>query len=105
MHGHDIPRAVCVVPTNELVLMIPGKTSCPANFTREYYGYLMSERVHSIHYRSTFECVDKDLESVPGSGEYLAAGGLFGYVEAVCNGLPCPPYNNYKEINCVVCTL
>ena len=42
-HGHDIPCAVCEVPTNELVLMIPGKTSCPASFTREYYGYLMSE--------------------------------------------------------------
>ena len=105
-HGHDIPCAVCVVPTNELVLMIPGKTSCPASFTREYYGYLMSEREHYVHYRSTFECVDKDLESIPGSANHLSeTSGLFGHVEALCdNGLPCPPYNNYKEINCVVCT-
>ena len=65
----------------------------------------MSERVFNGHHRSTFECVDEDLESVFGSGEYLAAGGRFGHVEAVCNGLPCPPYNNYKEINCVVCTM
>ena len=105
-HGHDIPCAVCVVPTKELVLMIPGKTSCPASFTREYYGYLMSERVHRNHYRSTFECVDQDLESITGSGVHLPLKvGLFGHVEAVCNGLPCPPYNNYKEINCVVCTM
>ena len=102
-HGHDIPCAVCLVTTNELVLMIPAKTSCPSSWTREYYGYLMSERVHSGHHRSTFECVDKDLDSAVGSSEYQAPG-LFGHVEAVCNGLPCPPYNNYKEINCVVCT-
>ncbi len=50
--------------------MVPGKSSCPAGFTREYYGYLMSERVHTAHKRSTFECVDKDLESVHGSSQY-----------------------------------
>ncbi len=68
-HAHDIPCAVCVVPTKDLVLMVPGKSSCPAGFTREYYGYLMSERVPAHHRRSTFECVDKDLESVHGSSQ------------------------------------
>ncbi len=104
--AHDIPCAVCVVPTKDLVLMVPGKSSCPAGFTREYYGYLMSERVHTAHKRSTFECVDKDLESVRGSSSIEYPNhGLFGHVEAVCNALPCPPYNNYKEINCAMCTM
>ncbi len=31
-HAHDIPCAVCVVPTKNLVLMVPGKSSCPAGF-------------------------------------------------------------------------
>ena len=101
--SHDIPCAVCLVTTKELVLMIPAKTSCPLSWTREYYGYLMSERVHSDHHRSTFECVDKDLDSVVGSSRHQSHA-LFGHVEAVCNALPCPPYNNYKEVNCVVCT-
>ena len=103
-HGHDIPCAVCVVPTKNLVLMVPGKSSCPAGFTREYYGYLMSERVHVHHKRSTFECIDKDLESIHGSSKYQGHG-LFGHVEAQCNALACPPYNNYKEINCAMCTM
>ncbi len=103
-HGHDIPCAVCMVPTKEVVLMVPGKSSCPAGFTREYYGYLMSERVHGNHKRSTFECVDKDLEAVRGSSHHQA-NGWFGHVEAVCNGLPCRPYNNYKEINCAMCSM
>ncbi len=98
---------LCVwcMPTKDLVLiMVSGKSSCPAGFTREHYGYLMSERVHVNHHRSTFECVDKNLESVHGSSQ-MQYNGLFGHVEAVCNALPCPPYNNYKEINCAMCTM
>ena len=51
-----------------------------------------------------FECVDKDQESLPGS--YANTSGVhFYHVEANCNtGLPCPPYNTKKELNCVVCT-
>ncbi len=103
--GHDIPCAVCMVSTKNLVLMVPAKTSCPSGFTREYYGYIMAERVHEAHKRSMFECVDKDLDSVHGSQHLSYYGGLYGHVEAVCNALPCPPYNNYKELNCAVCTM
>ena len=101
--GSEIPCAVCVVPTNELVLMIPAKTSCPTAWTREYYGYLMSERVHEVHRRSTFECVDKDLD-IFGNGTGLQYPGLFGHVEAACDSYSCPPYDAEKELNCVVCT-
>ncbi len=101
-HDHNVPCAVCHVTTRSAVLMIPGKTSCPASWTREYYGYLMSE--YHGHYRSMYECVDRGMESLPGSSSNTN-GALFYHVEAVCNvGIPCPPYNNYKEINCVVCS-
>ena len=53
---------------------------------------------------SMYECVDKAMESLPGSSP-ITLGALFYHVEAVCgDGLPCPPYNNYKELNCVVCS-
>ncbi len=82
--------------------MIPAKTSCPQHWTKEYEGYLMSG--HHSHKRSMFECVDKGQESVPGS-HANTDGALFYHVEANCDtGLPCPPYNNDKEINCVICT-
>ncbi len=101
-HEHNAPCAVCHVTTRSAVLMIPGKTKCPPNWTREYYGYLMSER--HVHHRSMYECVDKGVESLPGSSRDTD-GSLFYHVEVVCNvGIPCPPYNNYKEINCVVCS-
>ena len=51
-----------------------------------------------------FECEDKDQESLPGS-HANTNGAIFLHVEANCNtGLPCSPYNNHKELNCVVCT-
>ena len=42
---HNAPCAVCYVPTMNTVIMIPAKTSCPSGWTREYYGYLMSEYI------------------------------------------------------------
>lgn len=50
------------------------------------------------------ECVDKSMESLPGSS-VNTDGALFYHVEAICGvGIPCPPYNNIKELNCVVCS-
>ena len=42
-HHHNVPCAVCSVSTRVGVLMIPARTSCPTGWTREYYGYLMSQ--------------------------------------------------------------
>ena len=98
---HNAPCAVCYVSTQHTVIMIPAKTTCPSGWTREYYGYLMSE--HRNNYRSMYECIDKVMESIPGSQNHID-GGHFYHVEAHCNGVACPPYDNQKELTCVVCT-
>ena len=99
---HNAPCAVCYVSTQHTVIMIPAKTSCPDNgWTREYYGYLMSER--TANHRSMYECVDKDMESISESQNGID-GGHFYHVEAHCNGVDCPPYDSEKELTCVVCT-
>ena len=110
IHGtqdHNVPCAVCYVSTRPSVLMIPAKVTCPPSWTREYYGYIMTEwkgTSNDVRGRTMFECVDKDQQSLPGSFG-VTDGALFYHVEAVCNhGLPCPPYNNHKELNCVLCT-
>ena len=103
-HQHSVPCAVCSASTCVGVLMIPARTSCPTGWTREYYGYLMSASHNwADHRRTSFEYVDKDQDSLPGS-QGDTNGAVFYHVEANCNGLPCHPYNNYKELNCVVCT-
>ena len=105
-HDDNVPCAVCYVAIREVVVMIPAKASCPSSWTREYYGYLMTEWKgisSNIRGRTMFECVDKDQESIPGSAG-SRDGVLFYHVEASCNGMPCPSYIEHKELNCVVCT-
>ena len=100
-HDLNVACAVCLAETRETMLMIPAQTDCPTSWTREYYGYLMTE--HHNHHRSTFECIDKSQEPIPGN-HGNQDGALFYHVEVNCNGIDCPPYNPSKELNCVVCT-
>ena len=104
IHDQDVPCAVCYVAPREAVLMIPGTYICPPSWTREYYGYLMTERSHPGHKgRTTFECVDAAPEFVPG-GYTDQNGVIFYHVEPHCGSLPCPPYEEQKEVTCTVCT-
>ena len=50
LHDHNVPCAVCYASTRIAMIMIPAKTQCPSSWTREYYGYLMTEREHTAHY-------------------------------------------------------
>ena len=101
-NAHNVPCAVCYVANRSVVLMIPAKTHCPILWTLEYVGYLMSERYY--HYRTTYECVDKDPESVPHLNAHSNPTAFFYLNEPYCNGLPCPPYDAEKELACTVCT-
>ena len=101
-HNYNVPCAVCHVSTRSAVLVIPAWYICPDNWTMEYYGYLMAE--YEYHSRSRHECVDKDMEFFIGSNPHTYGTAKFSHIEASCIGLPCGPYNNHQELNCVVCT-
>ncbi|XP_078665811.1 uncharacterized protein LOC144908150 [Branchiostoma floridae x Branchiostoma belcheri] len=101
LDNHDVPCAVCHVPTRGAQVMIPARLSCPSGWTREYKGYLMAERFN--HKRSEFVCVDEQPEVRP-SGQANVDGALFYPVDARCGSLPCPPYVEGHELTCVVCT-
>ena len=53
--------------------------------------------------RSSFICVDRAFEPVPGSQGHRNSGHFY-HVEAVCSTMQCPPYVNYKELTCAICT-
>ena len=98
---HNVPCAVCFLSTKNAVFMQPAKTTCPAGWTKEYRGYLMSGNAMSGSTR--FECVDESMDTIPGT-ETDAVSGQFWHVEGDCAGLPCPLYSSEKELNCVVCS-
>ena len=64
----------------------------------------MTAAQSSPHYRTMYECVDGNPETIPGSAANTN-GAVFFHVEANCNGLPCGPYDPQKELTCVVCTI
>ena len=81
--------------------MVPARNVCPAQWTLEYSGYLMSNAIQNE--RTMFECVDKNPESIPSSSGDVDSA-LFYNVEAKCEGIPCGPYVAEKELTCAVCT-
>ena len=105
-HGRvntDVPCAVCHVSNHTAFHMVPAKYTCPTGWTREYYGYLMTEYHGSGRHRTQFTCVDTALK--PATGSFANKEGLLFYpVEGRCGSLPCPPYDSAKELSCAVCT-
>ena len=100
---HNIPCAVCYASTRYTVLMIPAKLTCPTHWTTEYTGYLMTS--HQNHYaHSDYECIDNDPESVPELKQRSRINALLYQIEADCNNLSCPPYDEEREVTCAVCT-
>lgn len=98
---HDAVCAVCHVRTRGSQLMIPGTYTCPSGWTREYHGYLMSEKFY--HHSSQYICVDRDAEYVPGSGGNRN-GALLYLVAGMCGALPCLPYVDGRQLTCAVCS-
>ena len=102
--NYNVPCAVCYVAKRSNKLVIPAKVSCPKSWTREYYGYLMTE-YHGHFANKQYECVDHNPDVIPGSGQRNTNGALFYFVQAVCGrGLPCGPYIANRAITCAVCT-
>ena len=100
--NHNLPCAVCYTPTRVAMVMIPAWTHCPASWTNEYVGYVMTE--HKTQYRLKHVCVDQNAEQVSGEARDVN-GALLHHIDVACNtGIPCPPYSDTKEITCAVCT-
>ena len=102
LHNHNVPCAICYASNRVSLLMIPAKLTCPTNWTMEYQGYLMAD-YHGHKRNSMFECVDKNAQAIPG-GAKDTNGALFYNVETKCVGILCPPYDEQRELACVVCT-
>ncbi|XP_023930268.1 macrophage scavenger receptor types I and II isoform X3 [Lingula anatina] len=97
----DAPCAVCYTQTRPSHVMIPAKKTCPAGWTTEYNGYLVSNR--DDYARTEFVCLDEAPEVVAGGHEDKIAASFYT-AEAKCGTLPCPPYVDGRELACVVCT-
>ncbi len=102
-HDQNAVCAVCYVQKRSAQVMIPGQASCPAGWTREYYGYLMGETKIPGHTSSEYICVDKAQDFVSGLGANTN-GALLYHIAMSCNGFKCPPFSLDKVLSCSVCS-
>ena len=100
-----VPCAVCRAEKRGSLMMIPARNVCPTRqWTREYQGYLMTGSSNGT--RQEYICVDNDatgvnvLHSKNHSGKALLTSVL-----GKCGVLPCPPYEQDRELTCAVCTI
>ena len=100
-HARDVPCAVCVTP-RKLVLMMPGRNQCDDGWHTEYAGYLSAES--TAGYRTEFVCADSEVEANPHGSSDDQTGVLFFPAQVKCGSLPCGPYEDRKDLLCVVCS-
>lgn len=97
----DVPCSVCRAKMATSTMMIPAKRSCPSGWTKQYTGFLTSERHNYV--MAEYLCVDEDPDFVERS-RVNENGRLFYPVVTVCGTLPCPPHKNLTMVACVVCS-
>ena len=100
-HAHDrnMPCALCKVIGRSTTVMIPSHYECPLGWRKEYNGYIMAGS-YSQDGSSMYNCIDKSLEQIPGSGGN-SQGHLLYTIFAACGyHIPC----SSTELTCVVCS-
>ena len=112
----NVPCAVCLVQRSA-VLTLPGRVSCPAMWTEEYSGFLMSARdtagatlsmvASSAYFRTRYVCVDENPQVISGLGNANLEASLY-HVYVDCpnsGGLSCDSsVYGVGPLACVVCT-
>ena len=102
----NTPCVVCYIATRSAMFVHQASYLCPSGWSREYYGYMMSDAVRSDRQgrRSTI-CVDANAEAVPGTGAKTNPSRvLFLSVECTKSELLCSPYVDGRILSCAVCT-
>ena len=96
----NMPCAVCEVTGKSTLLMIPSHYQCPTGWRMEYNGYIMAGR-HSHAGSSMYNCIDKHLQQISGSGSDNGGHQLYTIYASSSQFLP---YDSGYAMTCVVCT-
>ena len=102
----NMPCVVCYVATRSAMFVQQASYLCPSGWSREYYGYMMSDGVYSKREgRKSTICVDANAEAVPGTGVSTDPSLAFLLsVECTNSELLCSPYVDGRILSCAVCT-
>jgi hypothetical protein len=100
-HDQNVPCATCTAPCSKKIMM-PGTNMCPDGWTKLYYGWLMGG-YYNYAASTSYICVDVNPDVIIGEGA-SQNGALLHHIQVDCGyGIPCPPYDERRELSCVVC--
>ena len=99
LQNTNLPCATCLGLERSTKLMIPSESSCPPNWTKEYYGYLMSS---SVSENGQFLCVDKSSIATVKMENHSDAI-KFRYIKVDCKESDLSECGG--KLVCTVCTL
>ena len=100
VQNDNMPCALCLVVGRSAKVMIPSHYECPVGWRKEYDGYIM-RKYHGYEGSSMYNCVDKSLEQVHGSGGNQRGHEIFTVYVPCGYHIPC----SSTEVTCVVCTM
>ena len=99
-YDRNMPCALCLATGRRAMVMIPTHYECPAGWHKEYDGYIM-RKYYNSEGSSMYNCIDRHLEQIPGSGGNQAGHELYTVYTVCGHYLPC----SSTETTCVVCTM
>ena len=100
-----VPCARCYDNSHSTEFTFPGSTTCPTDWTRQYYGHLITSYELST---SDVLCGDERLTRAIqwGDGSYTSGRNDVNMIETVCDKevLSCRGYGAGQLTPCVVCS-
>ena len=96
----NMPCALCLAVGRNAMVMIPSHYECPVGWHKEYNGYIM-RKYHGYEGSSMYNCIDKNMEQIPGSGGNNRGHEMYTIYAGCGNYFPC----SSTELTCVVCTM
>ena len=100
-----MPCAICENRKTSTTVTLFGQTKCPVGYQADYSGYTFAHYYTSSHRKGEYVCIDNSPETyVYGSSSSYGQAQLYP-VEVECGTIPCPPYEQDRELPCVQCSL
>ena len=96
----DVPCVICQAAVNrDHSILIPGRTTCPAEYALDYRGYVMASSTSDR--RAGFACVEERMERGQTNATLSTSDPVLGFVET---GVPIGDGDTrWDEVACVHC--
>ena len=65
--NHEISCSVCYASSRSVMIIVPGRKTCPPSWTREYYEYMVADKYATHHRLRAPICLDFHAEAAYGS--------------------------------------